>query len=113
VQRATGLARSTIERDIRELDSDEALGPERVRRLGGERKRTSEKDATLWTDLDALVEPTASGDPSSPLRWTSKSVRRLAQELRARGHDVSHRVVAELLHEHDYRRGPLLRRHRR
>jgi hypothetical protein len=45
VQRATGLARSTIERDIRELDSDEALSPERVRRLGGGRKRTSEKDA--------------------------------------------------------------------
>lgn len=102
VQRATGLARSTIERGLRELDSEEALGPERVRRPGGGRKRASEKDATLWTDLDALVEPMASGDPSSPLRWTSKSVRRLAKELKALGHDVSHRVVAELLHEHDY-----------
>jgi transposase len=102
VQRATGLARSTIERGIRELDSEKALSPERVRRPGGGRKRASDKDATLWTDLDALVEPMASGDPSSPLRWTSKSVRRLATELKAVGHEVSHRVVAELLHEHDY-----------
>jgi len=102
VQRATGLARSTIERGIRELASEEVLSPARVRRPGGGRKRATEKDATLWTDLDALVEPTASGDPSSPLRWTSKSVRRLAEELEARGHDISHRLVAELLHEHDY-----------
>lgn len=102
VQRATGLARSTIERGIRELESDEVLSPERVRRPGGGRKPATAKDATLWTDFDALVEPTASGDPRSPLRWTLKSVRRLAQELQARGHDVSHRLVAELLHEHGY-----------
>jgi DDE family transposase len=50
-----------------------------------------------------LVEPTARGDPDSPLRWSSKSVRTLAVALEALGHDVSHTVVAELLHQLGYR----------
>ena len=53
-------------------------------------------------DLDGLVEPSASGDPQSPLRWTSKSVRTLARELRALGHDVSHQLVLELLYASGY-----------
>ena len=102
VKQATGLARSTIERGIQELGSGETLSPERTRRPGGGRKRATDKDVTLAADLDALVEPTASGDPDSPLRWTSKSVRRLAKELRAQGHEVSHTLVAELLQASGY-----------
>jgi Rhodopirellula transposase DDE domain len=102
VRQATGLARSTIERGMRELGSGETLSPDRTRRPGGGRKRATAKDVTLSADLDALVEPTASGDPDSPLRWTSKSVRRLAEELRALGHEVSHNLVAELLHASGY-----------
>jgi len=102
VKQATGLARSTIERGIQELASGETLSPERTRRPGGGRKRATDKDVTLAADLDALVEPTASGDPDSPLRWTSKSVRRLAKELRAQGHEVSHTLVAELLQASGY-----------
>lgn len=102
VERATGVSRSTISRGIRELESDERLEPGRTRRSGGGRKRTAEKDGKLLVDLEALVEPTASGDPMSPLRWTSKSVRHLSEELQAMGHDVSHRLVADLLHECGY-----------
>jgi len=102
VKQATGLARSTIERGLRELEFGETLSPERTRRPGGGRKRATNKDVTLTADLDVLVEPTASGDPDSPLRWTSKSVRRLADELRALGHEVSHNLVAELLHASGY-----------
>jgi hypothetical protein len=58
-----------------------------------------EQDATLVRDLERLIEPLSRGDPESPLRWTCKSVRKLAQELGRRGHRVSHRLVAELLHE--------------
>src|SRR6266849_774826 len=61
------------------------------------RKRTIEKDPTLLADLEGLVEPTASGDPESPLRWTSKSVRQLAAALQAMGHAVSRQLVSELL----------------
>jgi hypothetical protein len=60
------------------------------------------KDGSLLADLDALVEPTASGDPESPLRWTAKSVRTLAAALEGQGHTVSHTLVAELLRELGY-----------
>jgi hypothetical protein len=61
-----------------------------------------ERDLTLQQDLDALIEPTSRGDPESPLRWTSKSVRKLAEELRRQGHAVSHQTVSELLHDMGY-----------
>lgn len=102
VARATGVSRSTIVRGIKELRSPEALEGSRVRRAGGGRKRLVDKDPTLMADLDGLVEPTARGDPESPLRWTCKSVRKLTQQLRAMGHSVSHGTVAELLREAGY-----------
>ncbi len=103
VEQATGISRSTISRGIRELDTGGAILPaERTRRPGGGRKRTVDTDDRLAADLDRSVEPTTSGDPDSPLRWTSKSVRRLAIELQALGHTVSYRLVAQLLHAADY-----------
>jgi len=103
VERATGISRSTISRGIRELNSGgTTLSAERTRRPGGGRKRTVDTDDRLAADLDALVEPTTSGHPDSPLRWTSKSVRRLATELQAMGHTVSYRLVAQLLNAADY-----------
>ena len=58
--------------------------------------------ATDAADLETLSEPTTRGDPESPLRWTCKSVRRLAEELRRKGHVVSHQTVSELLHDTGY-----------
>ena len=102
VERATGISRSTVARGIREVNSGETLSPDRTRRSGGGRKRTLDKDGMLAADLEGLVEPTASGDPDSSLRWTSRSVRRLACELAAMGHSVSHRLVADLLNASGY-----------
>lgn len=102
VSRATGVSYSTITRGLKELESGPPPQPGRVRRPGGGRKKTLAKDPTLVADLDGLVEPSASGDPQSPLRWTSKSVRTLARELRALGHDVSHQLVLELLYASGY-----------
>jgi hypothetical protein len=65
--------------------------------MGGGRKKTIDKDPNLQRDLEGLVEPTASGDPQAPLRWTSKSVRKLTTELQAMGHIVSRQLVLELL----------------
>src|SRR6266478_5323992 len=97
---ATGVAPSTIGRGLKELAWDEPS--ERIRRPGAGRKRTVSKDPTLLHDLEALVEPTTRGDPESPLRWTCKSVRRLAQALQAQGHEVSRTLVAHLLNEAGY-----------
>ena len=103
VSRATGISESTIRRGLKELDSDQSAEPGRIRGPGGGRKRAEEKDPTLLADLEGMVEPTASGHPESALRWTSKSVRKLAAELRAMGHLVSYQLVSELLHRAGYR----------
>jgi hypothetical protein len=100
VAMATGVAPSTIGRGLKELAQDEPS--ERVRRPGAGRKRTISKDPRLLPDLEALVEPTTRGDPASPLRWTCKSVRHLAQALQAQGHAVSRTLVAHLLSEAGY-----------
>src|SRR5437870_10909345 len=97
---ATGLAPSTIGRGLKELAQDEPS--ERVRRPGAGRKPALLKDPTLRADLEALVEPTTRGDPESPLRWTCKSVRRLAEALQQQGHRVSRTLVAELLNAAGY-----------
>ena len=97
VARATGISAATIQRGLHELNTRRPLAPGRIRRPGGGRKRALAKDPTLLTDLEGLVEPTASGDPMSPLRWTSKSVRQLAATLHRMGHQVSRQLVAELL----------------
>ena len=97
VSKATKISYSTIVRGLKELKSGESVEPDRVRRAGAGRKKSLEKDPTILTDLEGLVEPTASGNPQSSLLWTSKSVRALAEHLRTMGHNVSHQLVAELL----------------
>src|SRR5919199_768728 len=73
-------------------------GPGNTRaQIGGGRKPLTEVDATLLDDLLGLVSPGERGDPMSPLRWTVRSARRIAAELRALGHRISHTVVCELL----------------
>jgi transposase len=102
VARATGISRPVIRQGIADLKDPTALAPGRVRREGGGRKRAVVKDASLRTDLEELLESTTRGDPEAALRWTCKSVRQLAAELRRIKHQVSHQVVADLLHELGY-----------
>ena len=100
VATATGVSRRAIHAGLKELaERPEAtpLAVGRIRRPGAGRKRLVERDDTLRTDLERLVEPLTCGDPETPLRWTCKSVRRLAEELTAQGHRVSRTVVGELL----------------
>ena len=89
VSRATGIARSTIDRGRAELERGERLDPGRVRRPGAGRKPLAEADPTLLRDLERLVDPGSRGDPELPLRWTAKSLRTLAGELREMGHQIS------------------------
>jgi hypothetical protein len=97
VARATGASRAMISRGAAELEEPVLLPAGRIRRKGGGRKRTVDQDPTLLGDLERLVDPVTRGDPESALRWTTKSVRRLADELVTMGHHTSHRMVAELL----------------
>ena len=102
VARATGLSRQVIVDGMQELREGQRAGEGRIRRIGGGRKSNVSKDPSLSEDLERLVEPVTRGDPESPLRWTSKSVRKLAKELQHLGHQVSHELVSELLHELGY-----------
>ena len=107
VARATGVSRRAITEGIKELsEAKKTHKPPctstRIRRVGGGRKRSTEQDRSLLEDLDRLVDPATRGDPESPLRWTCKSVRKLAEELQREGHAVSYQTVADLLHGLNY-----------
>lgn len=103
VSRATGISRQAVSRGIEELKVVvPALPRPGIRQPGGGRKKTVDVDPTLKEDLEKLLDPTERGDPESPLRWTSKSLRHLAEELRQTGHQVSHRIVANILRELGY-----------
>jgi hypothetical protein len=97
VARATGMAISTIRHGCQELDSPLDLPNGKVRRPGGGAKGVAANDPQVLVDLLALVEPSTRGDPMSPLRWVSKGLRKLAAELRKKGHKISHVVVGKLL----------------
>ena len=102
VSKATGVSRQVIRQGRKELEQSPPHAIGRIRRPGGGRKKARQKDLSLVADLEKLVEPTTRGDPESCLRWTCKSVRKLAEELEGMGHHVSYPVVAELLHELEY-----------
>lgn len=112
VAAATGLSRPTIRRGLAELESspgtpgDSADAEEddagRIRNPGAGRPLLTDDDPTLVRDLQRLVDPTTRGDPMSPLLWTCKSTRNLADALNQQGHSVSHQTVAELLRALDY-----------
>lgn len=97
----TGMSRSTVQRASTEVGRGVEL-TSRIRRRGAGRKRLTEKDRTLLSDLEALVDPHTRGDPESPLRWTAKSTRQLAAALAEKGHQVSQHTVGELLHQLGY-----------
>ncbi len=99
---ATGLARSTINRGIRELQSGSNDIGSRVRRPGGGRKSAVAHQPGLPAALEGLIEDAIRGDPSSPLRWVSRSLRHLVKALAAQGFEASQRVVANLLRELKY-----------
>src|SRR5580765_4381914 len=102
VSRATGIAASTIGRGLSDLADETVLPPDRIRRPGGGRRPLVADDPGLLPALLALVEPHERGDPMSPLRWTCKSLRRLADEMVALGHQISHTVVGELLKQQKF-----------
>lgn len=101
VAEATGMSRSTVQKAVAEIDAGVEVS-DRVRPPGAGRPRVEDAQPGLLVALDALVEPEARGDPICPLRWTAKSTRTLAGELRGQGFEVSHVTVGELLHRMGY-----------
>ena len=105
VQAATGMSHSTIRKGMRQLteqDSREPLPVNRSRQKGGGRKGILIHDPKIVETLESMIDPVTRGDPESPLRWTCKSTRRLADGLIEKQHQISPRKVAELLHQLGY-----------
>jgi hypothetical protein len=102
VARAIEVSRDRISRGLQDLETEKKLEPDRIRRPGGGRKKQVEENPALRKDLEQLISPYTRGDPESPLRWTCKSVRKLAGELNRKGHQVSHSSVASLLRDMNY-----------
>jgi hypothetical protein len=102
VSQAIGMSNKTIDRGLKELSEPALLSKGRLRKAGGGRKKLKDTKPGLLQALDALVEPTSRGDPESPLRWTSKSVRKLTDELNRQGYAISFRTTSTLLKSLDY-----------
>ena len=100
VARITGMARQTIYRGLGDLRARK--GQDRIRKAGGGRKRLSEQNPRLVEAIEELIDPVTRGDPQSPLRWTCKSVRNLAESLAEQGYALSHQTVANILHKLEY-----------
>ena len=113
---ATGMSREVISNGISEIKKGskatddkilvkaEEISPvkRRIRKAGGGRKRIEENNTTIRYDLEQLMEPVTRGDPESPLLWTSKSIRKITNELNQKGHRVSHETVRTLLRNSGY-----------
>ena len=97
----TGLSRPTIYTGLKEL-SKQQVKSERVRSIGGGRKRKTTEYPELIEAIENLIEPNTRGDPESPLKWTSKSVRKLNEELEVQGYQLSPPTIANILHDLDY-----------
>ena len=86
VWKATGIARSTINRGIADIEENRSAGEGRVRRPGGGRRAKTQDDPMLLDDLQSLLEASRRGDPMSPLLWTSKSLDKLCAALKGMQH---------------------------
>jgi hypothetical protein len=102
VAEACGVAADTVRRGRKEAADGTRPGLGRSRRPGGGRKRAEDRDEHLIEAFESLIDPVTRGDPMSPLRWTSKSIRALTGALRDRGHTVSDIVTRRLLRERGY-----------
>ena len=105
VSRATGLTPKTVSRGISELSTTpESLieNQSGIRKEGGGRKKLTETNPQLVLTLEKLIGPHTLGDPMKPLRWTSKSLRKLTLELNQQGHRIGKSTVNKILKELDY-----------
>jgi len=102
VHKATDVCRRRIYVGLKEIERKEESEAHRIRKGGGGRHPIIKKYPGILENLEGLVEPLSRGDPESPLRWTCKSTRKLAEELSSQGYQISHSKVSDLLRELDY-----------
>jgi transposase len=104
VARLSGVSRVTLNVGLQDLalKKSDAISDKRSRKIGGGRKKATEKDSNLSGVIEDIVSPHTMGDPMKPLRWTSKSLRKISEIVKEKGYNVSHKLVGEVLKELGY-----------
>lgn len=102
VSKAIGVSRTTISTGLKELENPEKIDITRIRKEGGGRKKAIDKLPEIEKRLSRLIEPALRGEPDSPLLWTSKSLRKLSEELRSEGFYVSHNLIGKILNKNGF-----------
>lgn len=104
VSRSVGMSKTTISQGRKEVRDSKTLedSASRIRRKGGGRKKSTATDIKLEKSIDRILSETTAGDPMSSIKWTCKSVRKIEEQLRAEGHNVSYRTVHRILAETGY-----------
>jgi transposase len=104
ISKISGISRVTITQGIKELEekNSEVMNSERIRKKGGGRNKIEEIYPEIKRELDELLEPYTKGNPENPLRWTSKSMRKIEKALRSKGYEISDTTIGELLKSMDF-----------
>jgi Rhodopirellula transposase DDE domain len=104
IAEALAISPKTIVQGKRELQApsstpDSDLVGGRQRCPGGGRKSILEKHPELLTRIEQIVDPATRGDPMKPLRWVSKSLPHIVNELSRQGYRISPHSVSKILQE--------------
>lgn len=102
VSKVTKMSNRTIDRGMKELADPSLTNGERIRKKGGGRKKITETAVGIKEAIEEIVNPASRGDPESPLKWSSKSTRKIEAELKPQGYEASQRTIYSLLRDLDY-----------
>ena len=102
VCKVTGISKATIHKGLKEIHNKNSLDSNRLRKKGGGRKKIINQQSSIIAAIEAIVDPTSRGDPESPLRWTSKSVRKICKQLNAQSFKISFKSVSSILKKLEY-----------
>jgi hypothetical protein len=102
VSKVTKISNRTIHKGLKELEDPSQTNGERIRKKGGGRKKITQTAIGIKLAIEEIVNPACRGDPESPLKWSSKSTRKIEKELKAQGYVISQRTVYSLLRDLDY-----------
>ncbi|MDR2757519.1 MAG: hypothetical protein LBC20_17640 [Planctomycetaceae bacterium] len=101
VRAATGMGYLTLKKGFAELEQSPSV-QQRIRQPGGGRKKKTDTDVTLLSDLQQILDPFTRGDPMTPLLWTSKSLAKIVAALQEAKHNVGITTVRKLLKQLGY-----------
>ena len=99
-----GIHQNTLTAGKKDLHSGEVLISDdgnffTTRHKGAGRKTVVENHPEVIEALNRLIDGESFGNPENPLRWTTKSLRNLSDELKSEGISVGHVTVGKLLEQ--------------